>query len=61
MKGVRTLRTKFRITFSLTVDRDVYPLPISEDDHAEEIETVLRDALFDIDGMTVTNVRVKQD
>lgn len=51
------MRTRFKVTMVVEVDRDVYPLPVSEEDHSSDIEEAVKDTLYEIDGFEVKKIR----
>lgn len=51
------MKTKFKVTMVIEVDRDVYPLPVSDEDHDTDIEEAVKDTLYEIDGFEVKKIR----
>lgn len=51
---------KFRVSFTLEVDRDVYPLSVDDGGAVEDLEDEIRDLMYDIDGFEVKTIKIKE-
>jgi len=51
---------RVKVSFIATIDRDIYPLPVS-DDYSDEVEEAVTDALYELDGWTIKKISVRTD
>lgn len=52
-------KESFLVKVAVVIDRDVYPLPV-DDDHSEEVESAVCDALYEIDGWEIKRIKATQ-
>lgn len=51
---------RVKVNFTVVIDRDIYPLPVS-DDYSDEVEEAVRDALYELDGWNVKKMTIRTD
>ena len=52
---------RFKVHMTLQVDKEENVLSVAEDGHEETVQDLIENAIFDIDGMDIKNIKVSME
>lgn len=51
---------RFKIHLNVDVDEEENILPVDEDSYSESVQEYIEDLIYDVDGMTIKNIKVSR-